>query len=135
MVSAKWQRQVVETGSKCPTKYKVSCLTLCTPVTFRLAREPLTLDTVFLLFAVDPLVTLALSFPLLPVSLFCFPWHGWSASHFCLSLDDREWGWRWGMRKPEQGKEALPLSGHSLESQDHQSFHAIRRDCVFFSGS
>lgn len=36
------------------------------------------------------------------------------------------------MRKPEQGKEVLPLSGHSLESpKDHQSFHAIRRDSVF----
>lgn len=79
-----------------------------------------------------PLGHFSTFFPTASILLFSFPWHSWSASHFCLPLDGREWSRRWGTRKPEQRKEALPLSGHSLESpQGHQSFHAIRRDSVF----
>ena len=63
ILSAKRQKWVVETESECPTKSNVSCLTLYIPVTFRLAREPLTLDTVFLPFALDPLVSFSTFFP------------------------------------------------------------------------
>lgn len=116
MLSARGQRWVAKTETECPTKSDISCLTLCTPVPFRLARGPLTPDPVFLSFALDPSVISTVSS--LPCPIF-FGWHSSSVSPWMAGsgAGDGEW--------------ASQSRRRTFSPKDHQSFHAIGRDSVF----